>query len=53
MLLRHGRTWRDGKYWTVDHRGGWVSPSFDALQAAFGHYRVALAALTAYRGLAS
>jgi hypothetical protein len=46
MLLRHGRIWRTSKYWTAEHRRWLGQQSFEdpALQAAFGHYRVALAA---------
>jgi transposase len=46
MLLRHGRIWRTSKYWTAEHRRWLAQQGFEdpALQAAFGHYRVALAA---------
>ena len=46
MLLRHGRIWRTSKYWTAEHRRWLGRQSFEdpALQAAFGHYRVALTA---------
>ena len=46
MLLRHGRIWRTSKYWTAEHRRWLGRQGFEdpALQVAFGHYRVALAA---------
>lgn len=46
MLLRHGRIWRKGTYWTGEHRRWLDQQRFDdpALSAAFGRYRAALAA---------
>lgn len=46
MLLRHGRIWRGGDTWTMTHRQWLAAQRFDdpALQAAFDHYRIALAA---------
>jgi transposase len=44
MLMRHGRIWRHGSYWTQAHER-WISRQcFDepALAAALAHYRAAL-----------
>jgi transposase len=46
LLLRHGKIWRAGQYWTLEHRRWLAGLSFDdpALDTALGHYRMALAA---------
>ena len=44
MLLRHGRVWRSGSYWTQAHEQ-WIAAqrfSEPALGAALAHYRAAL-----------
>jgi transposase len=44
MLLRHGRVWRSGSYWTQAHEQ-WIAGqrfSEPALAAALAHYRAAL-----------
>jgi len=44
MLLRHGRVWRSGSYWTAAHEK-WIAAqrfSEPALAAALAHYRAAL-----------
>ena len=45
LLMRHGRIWRDGEYWTVKHRAWLAVQHFDepALEAAAGYHRAALA----------
>ena len=44
MLLRHGRVWRSGSYWTQAHEQWIAGQRFGepALAAALGHYRAAL-----------
>jgi transposase len=44
MLLRHGRVWRSGSYWTQAHEQWIAGQRFDepALAAALAHYRAAL-----------
>lgn len=44
MLMRHGRIWRDGAYWTHAHRAWVAAQRFTepALATAFAHYRAAL-----------
>jgi len=44
MLMRHGRIWRDGCYWTAAHRQQLAAQRFDdpALASAVGFYRAAL-----------
>ena len=44
VLMRHGRIWRGGSYWTAAHRS-WIAAQRygePALAAAIGHYRAAL-----------
>ena len=44
MLMRHGRVWRSGSYWTEAHEQ-WIAAqrfSEPALAAALAHYRAAL-----------
>jgi transposase len=43
MLLRHGRVWRSGSYWTQAHERWIAGQSFDepALAVALAHYRAA------------
>jgi transposase len=45
LLMRHGRVWRDGEYWTVKHRAWVAAQHFDepALASAVGYHRAALA----------
>jgi transposase len=44
MLLRHGRVWRSGSYWTQAHEQWIAGQRFDepALASALAHYRAAL-----------
>jgi transposase len=44
MLLRHGRVWRSGSYWTQAHEQWIAAQRFaePALAAALAHYRAAL-----------
>jgi hypothetical protein len=44
MLMRHGRIWRSGSYWTLAHEKWIAAQRFDepALAAALAHYRAAL-----------
>jgi transposase len=44
MLLRHGRVWRSGSYWTAPHERWIAAQRFGepALAAALVHYRAAL-----------
>lgn len=44
MLLRHGRVWRSGSYWTLAREKWIAAQRFDepALAAALAHYRAAL-----------
>jgi transposase len=44
MLLRHGRVWRSGSYWTAAHEQWIAAQRFGepALAAALAHYRAAL-----------
>jgi transposase len=44
MLMRHGRIWRAGSYWTQAHERWIAGQCFDepALAAALAHYRAAL-----------
>ncbi|HEY3033837.1 MAG TPA: IS110 family transposase [Streptosporangiaceae bacterium] len=44
MLMRHGRVWRDGCYWTAAHRQWLTAQRFDdpALTTAVAFYRAAL-----------
>jgi transposase len=44
MLLRHGRVWRSGSYWTLAHEQWIAAQRFGepALAAALAHYRAAL-----------
>src|SRR5260370_21099609 len=44
MLLRHGRVWRSGSYWTQAHEQWIAGQRFrePALAAALAHYRAAL-----------
>jgi hypothetical protein len=41
LLLRHGRVWRDGTNWTLEHEAWTAAQRFDdpALTATFSHYR--------------
>jgi transposase len=45
FLLRHGRVWRDGSNWTLNHRRWLAGQHFDdrALATTFAHYRATLA----------
>lgn len=51
MLMRHGRVWRSGSYWTAAHEQWIARQQFDepALNAALAQYRAALD--TRYAGL--
>src|SRR6266480_7093707 len=44
MLMRHGRIWRDGSYWTGPHRAWIAAQSFGepALATALAFYRATL-----------
>ncbi len=44
MLMRHGRIWRSGSYWTGPHRAWIAAQSCDepALATALAHYRATL-----------
>lgn len=44
MLMRHGRIWREGSYWTGPHRAQIAAQSFSepALATALGCYRATL-----------
>lgn len=44
MLMRHGRVWRSGSYWTQAHEQWIAAQRFDepALATALAHYRAAL-----------
>jgi len=44
VLMRHGRIWRGGSYWTAAHRAWIAAQRFGepALALAVGHYRAAL-----------
>jgi transposase len=44
MLMRHGRIWRSGSYWTLAHERWIAGQCFEepALAAALAHYRAAL-----------
>ena len=44
VLMRHGRIWRGGSYWTAAHRAWIAAQRFGepALAAAIAHYRAAL-----------
>lgn len=44
MLMRHGRIWRSGSYWTGPHRAWIAAQSFEepALTTALAHYRATL-----------
>jgi transposase len=44
VLMRHGRIWRGGSYWTAAHRAWITAQRFGepALALAVGHYRAAL-----------
>lgn len=46
FLLRHGRIWRGGDNWTLEHEAWIAAQRFTdpALTATFGHYRATLAA---------
>jgi transposase len=45
VLMRHGRIWRGGSYWTAAHRAWIAAQRFGepALAAAIGYYRATLA----------
>ena len=45
LLMRHGRIWRGGEYWTGKHRVWVAAQHFDepALEAAVGYHRAAVA----------
>jgi transposase len=52
FLLRHGRVFRGGSYWTATHEQWLAGQRFDerALAETFGHYRAVLAARDAAVG---
>jgi transposase len=45
VLMRHGRIWRDGSYWTAAHRAWIAAQRFGepALASAIGYYQATLA----------